>query len=104
MRHTPDDEIILFIWDHTESVVCLMAACIPALRVLFRDVSSQGGSSDASRFPSNFTFSFSRKHGSKEKSKGSGSKDAIDTMEVAVMPRDEEGRPTKANKYMYQAE
>lgn len=96
--------MILFIWDHTESVACLMAACIPSLRVLFRDVSSQGGSSGTSRFPSNFTFSFSRKHGSKEKSKDDGSKDAIDTIEVAVMPRDEEGRPTKANKYMYQAD
>jgi len=82
-----------------------MAACIPTLRVLFRDVSSQGGSSGTSRFPSNFTFSFSRKHGSKEKSsKASGSKDAIDTIEVAVMPRDEEGRPTKGNNYMYQAD
>ena len=87
-----------------ESTVCMMAACIPALRVLFRDVGTpSGGSSGTSRFPSNLTFSFSRRHGSKEKDKGS-SKDAIDTIEVAVMPRDEEGRPTKANKYMYQAE
>ncbi|KAK1826127.1 hypothetical protein QBC39DRAFT_269741 [Podospora conica] len=102
------NDAILFIWDITESNACLMAACIPALRVLFRDVSSTAGgsSSGTSRLPSNLSFSFSRKHASKEKSKGSGSgsKEAIDTMEVAVMPRDEEGNPTKANKYMYQAD
>ena len=34
----PDNETELFVWDIAESNVTMMAACIPTLRVLFRDV------------------------------------------------------------------
>ncbi|KAK4169829.1 hypothetical protein QBC43DRAFT_38585 [Cladorrhinum sp. PSN259] len=36
----PYDSIGLFVWDIVESTVTIMAACIPALRVLLRDVKS----------------------------------------------------------------
>lgn len=45
--HNTDDGVELVIWDITEIVVCMVAACIPVLRVLVRDVrnSTRGRSS-----------------------------------------------------------
>jgi hypothetical protein len=37
------NEVELFIWDTTESCVCVMAACIPTLRALVKEV-KQGSS------------------------------------------------------------
>ncbi|KAK0702234.1 hypothetical protein B0H67DRAFT_558540 [Lasiosphaeris hirsuta] len=39
----PDDEAILNIWDLAEVSITIIAASIPTLRVLFRDMSSSAG-------------------------------------------------------------
>ena len=46
-----DYDVILFIWDVTESTVTMIAACIPTLRVLLRDTKTPSRPSRLSEVP-----------------------------------------------------
>ena len=47
MKKKKDNEVDLFMWDVAESTVTIMAACIPTLRVLLRDVHHSATSSSS---------------------------------------------------------
>jgi len=57
-RLAADNLVDLFIWDVAEALVTLMAACVPALRLFFREKTSSRTSNERTTRFSQFSLSF----------------------------------------------